>query len=406
MTTPTIQTPPCWSELGIMKGFSSNNEKQVKNTNWVWYPFNRWSFQNVNKILPTALIASGPTIPWAIAQEQDFMSVPVTRATGEKQTVADVLHEHNTDGFVVVKGNQIIQERYFNGMTETSTHWLASMTKSFTGLIAEILIEQGVLKRDELAENYVDELKGTPIGSATVQQILDMTAGTAWDESMPALQDETSFARQYGDAVGTWPMGGDSNGVFGILPKIAQDREHGQTFVYNSPLTDAAGWIISSATGKRIEDLMSELFWFDLGAESQAYIMADTNTYAWATGGVNMSTRDAARLGQVLLNKGEFNGKRLFPESVVESLQSGNRAAFEGTPYDERIPGGAYKSFFWLTNDEDGSYLAKGMFGQYIYINPAKDMVIVRLSSPEVSSKPEFDIDMLEVFGQIAKHAQ
>lgn len=287
-------------------------------------------------------------------------------------------------------------------MMKSSQHWFASMTKSFTGLTAEILISQGVIEREKLAEEYVPELKGTAIGSATVQQILDMTAGTAWDESMNALMDEQPFARQYGNACGTWPMGEETNGVFGILPKIEMEREHGKTFVYNSPLSDAMGWILSAATGKRFEELMAELFWKELGAESHTYVMTDTNTFAWTTGGLNMSARDAARFGQVMGNRGQFDGKQIFPASVVESIEQGDTAPFAGNIYDERIPGGAYSSFFWLINDEDGAYMAKGMFGQSIYINPTKDVVVVRLASPEVSSKPEFDLDMLKVFNEIS----
>ncbi|GEA49491.1 6-aminohexanoate-dimer hydrolase [Vibrio inusitatus NBRC 102082] len=400
--TQKVTAPLGWQELGIMQGFPAPADKQVKNTNWVWYPFNRWSFQNVCKILPVTLVKSGETIAFEHSESKDFTCLDVIRSTGESAKIIDVLESHNTDAFVVLHKGKIEQEAYYNGMNARSQHWLASMTKSFTGLAAEILISQGVIERNKRAEEYVSDLKGTAIGSATVQQILDMTAGTAWDESMNALMDENSFARQYGNAVGTWPMGGESNGVFGILPKIGMEREHGTNFVYNSPLSDAMGWVLSAATGKRFEDLMAELFWNELGAEDQAYIMTDTNTFAWTTGGLNMSARDAARFGQVMANRGQFAGKQIFPASVVESIEQGDTAPFVGSAYDERIPGGAYSSFFWLTNDEDGSYMAKGMFGQYIYINPTKDVVVVRLASPEVSSKPEFDLDMLEVFKQIS----
>ena len=401
-STNKTTAPLGWQDLGIMQGFPTPADKQVKNTNWVWYPFNRWSFQNVSKVLPTATVNSAETITWEHTEGKDFTNLEVTRSTGETATIKAVLDSHNTDAFVVVHKGKIEQEAYFNGMTESSQHWLASMTKSFTGLAAEILISQGVIDREKRVEEYVSELKDTAIGSATVQQVLDMTAGTAWDESMDALMNEKSFARQYGNACGTWPMGGESNGVFGILPKIEMEREHGKTFVYNSPLSDAMGWVLSAATGKRFEDLMAELFWNELGAESHTYMMADTNTFAWTTGGLNMSARDAARFGQVMANRGEFLGKQIFPTSVTESIEQGDTAPFAGSAYDERIPGGAYSSFFWLTNDEDGSYMAKGMFGQYIYINPTKDVVVVRLASPEVSSKPEFDIDMLKVFSKIS----
>ncbi|MGF1721135.1 beta-lactamase family protein [Vibrio kyushuensis] len=399
--TKNIAPSPSWLDLEIMKGFPCAPEKQVKNTNWVWYPFNRWGFQNVSKFLPTTPVVTGSSIPWEIASSKDVMLLASPKADGEPSTVENILNSQNTDAFVVVHKGIIVQEKYFNEMTPNTQHWLASMTKSFTGLVSEILISKGLLEREALVETYVSELKGTAIGSSTIQQLLDMTAGTAWDESMDALMNEESFARQYGNAVGTWPIDNSAQGVFGILPQIGPEREHGESFVYNSPLTDAMGWVISAVTGKRYEEVLSELFLKDLGTEDDVYMMADTKTHAWATGGLNMTARDAARFGQLLVNKGQFGGKQIFPESVIKSIE--NSDVCLGEAFKERIPGGAYSSFFWLTNDEDGSYMAKGMFSQYIYINPTKEVVIVRLASPEVSAKPEYDMEMLPLFKAVAE---
>ena len=391
-----------WQELGIMEGFPPAADQQVTSKNWVTYPYNRWAMQNVRAVLPTVEIKAGPATPWEMGAQRDFMSMSATNLEGEKVTAEDILNSHNTDAFLVVHKGEIIQEKYWNGMTQESRHWLASMTKSYTGLATEMLIEQGVLDRHTRAEEYVDSLKGTALGGATIEQLIDMTAGNAWDESFEALMDPTSLARAYGNAVGTWPMGQESNGVFGILPEIRQDREHGTSFVYNTPHVDTMGWVISSVTGKRLEDVYTELFMNDLGAEHNPYMMVDTNTYAWATGGVNKSARDAARFGQMMASRGEFNGKRIFPESIMENITNGDADTFATSSYGDRIPGGAYSSYFWLLNDGDGAFMAKGLYAQYIYMNPAKDVVIVRFATPEISGSQKYDVEMVKLFKSIA----
>ncbi|WP_434362941.1 beta-lactamase family protein [Parasalinivibrio latis] len=393
-----------WQDLGIMQGIPVAAEKQVTAQNWVAYPFNRWSFQNVSKILPTAeLISEGATeLPRGVAK--DVTTLPITLSDGSESTVAALLNSHNTDSFMVLQDGKIVQEQYWNGMTPESTHWIASLSKSFTGLAAEMLIEQGKIERDKPVEFYVEALKGTGIGSATIQQVLDMTAGTAWDESPDALRDETSFARQYGNAAGTWPMGQKSNGVYGILPKIEQERPHGATFMYNAPLTDVMGWVLSSVTNQRLEDTLSDLFWRDLGAQDRAFMMVDTNTFAWATGGINISTRDAAKFGQLMANQGTFNGKQIFSEDVFNQITTGEAGKFADSKYGKRIPGGAYSSYFWLLNDDDGAFMGKGMYSQYVYVNPTENIVIVRFASPQLPSQAAYDIDMISAFKAISEH--
>ncbi|KHA59479.1 hypothetical protein NL53_17240 [Vibrio variabilis] len=392
-----------WQELGVMQGFPAAEGKQVTSANWVWYPYNRWSFQNVDKLLPTTDLVNGQPTALLRGETQDLLPLTIKNAKGETLTIGELLDSHNTDAFMVLHNGKVVTEQYWNHMEQESTHWIASMTKSFTGLAAEILIDQGVIERSKKAQHYVPQLEGTALGSATIDQLLNMTAGTEWDESMAALQDKTSFARQYGNAAGTWPTGEASSGVFGILPNIQLKQAHDKHFTYNSPQADTIGWVMSAATGKRVETLISELFFDRMGSEDRAYIMADTNTYAWATGGLNISLRDAAKFGQMMVDKGKVNGTKLFSEDVYHNITTGDASKFKGTPYDSRIPGGAYSSYFWLTNDDDGSFLAKGMFSQYIYMNPKKNIVIVRFASPQISSMPEYDLDMLTAFRAIAQ---
>jgi len=108
--------------------------------------------------------------------------------------VSHLMEIYNTDALVVIHDGRLVYERYWNGMTPTTPHWLASTSKSVVGTAAAILVNRGVLDRQKQIKDYIPELAKSGFGDATLDQLLDMTAGTAWDESMDELVNPESFA--------------------------------------------------------------------------------------------------------------------------------------------------------------------------------------------------------------------
>jgi CubicO group peptidase (beta-lactamase class C family) len=200
---------PTASELRLMQGFPPPQDKFVDATNWTIYPFNRWGFQNVQRFQPTAFLNNGldNSVPWQMnLQNLDQLRIK----TPDKMTfeVRNLMEVYNTDALVVVQSGRLVYERYWNGMTPTTPHWLASTSKSVVGTAAAILVDRGVLDRERKIKDYIQELAKSGFGDATLDQLLDMTAGTAWDESMDELINPESFARQYGAAAGSWKIKG------------------------------------------------------------------------------------------------------------------------------------------------------------------------------------------------------
>jgi len=395
------------AEIGLMKGFPAAADKRVDATNWTMFPYNRWGFQNVRRFHPTAALdnGNGAARPWDMAP-QDLDALQVELAGGKSGSLRGLMEDYFTDALVVIHKGRLVYERYWNGMTPTSPHWLASTSKSVIGTAAAVLVDRGVLDRDSLVKDHVPELADSGFGEATVGQILDMTAGTAWDESMDELRNPDSAARQYGAASGSWKIVGvESEGVFPFLPTLKQDREHGASFVYNSPQTDVLGWILTRVTAKPVERIVSDEFWSSLGAESQAYYFLDTAGYAWATGGLSITARDLARFGLLMLNEGQINGRRVFPPTVVSDIKTGGSVkAFAAGSHADVYPGGAYRNFWWIKNNADKAYLAKGIYGQYIYVNPAKETVIIRFASEKVSADRERMKRVEAAFQAISDH--
>ena len=315
-----------------------------------------------------------------------------------------ILEEWQSDSIVVLYNGDLVYERYWNGMTASKPHAVFSVSKSYIGTLGAILVERGVLDRDRTIESYIPELSDSGFAKATVGQILDMTAGTSWDESPAALADSKSPARQYAAASGSMSIPGvRSVGVSGFLPTVKQDRPHGEIFVYNSPQVDVMGWVIANVTGRSLDENINAEIWSKLGTESDAYYMLDGRGNAWATGGICASARDMARFGQMMLNGGHFNGKRIVPDSVVKKILTlGSKEAFAKGPRASTYPEGAYRDYWWITNNPDGAYLAKGIFGQLIYINPRAQVVITRHASEKEASNARKTIEVETAFQAVA----
>jgi CubicO group peptidase (beta-lactamase class C family) len=403
--TASLAIEPTAAELELMEGFNPPDDRFVDATNWLEYPRNRWAYQNVRRFMPTSRLHYDPAtvVPFK-ENRRNLDGVQVEFPDGKTKSFKQILEKWQTDSIVVLHNGTLVYERYWNGMTASKPHAVFSVSKSYIGTLSAMLVEREVLDRDQTIGYYVPELAESGFAKATVGEILDMTAGTSWDESPAAIANPESPARQYGAASGSMAMPGvRSVGVAGFLPTVKQDRPHGEIFVYNSPQVDVMGWVIANVTGRSLVENINTEIWSKLGVEAEAYYMLDSRGIEWATGGINASARDMARFGQMMLNGGHFNGERIVPDSVVKKIVTlGSREAFAKGPRASTYPSGAYRDYWWITNDRDGAYLAKGVYGQLIYINPRANVVITRHASEKETSNTQKTVEVETAFQAVA----
>ncbi|MFT3988237.1 serine hydrolase domain-containing protein [Aestuariivirga sp.] len=357
---------------------------------WDRPPWNRWAFQHIREILPTAEVWRGyGPVRILGRQDADLDALPV-KAVGEGMTtLSGLLDETYTDGFLVLKNDVIVHERYFNGMTYRTPHLSQSVAKSVTGTVAGILVGQGVLDVNAPITQYLPELSDTAYRGATLQHVLDMTSGVTFSED---YTDPYSEIGKVDVASGWKPIPPDTNPSFRwprhvfelILELDRLERRHGDLFAYRSIETDVLAFCMERATGRRLPQLVSEELWQKIGVEESAYFTLDPAGYALADGGFNATLRDYGRLGLLWL---EGSGGLLPPE-WIEATRTGNHAIF-GEPYTFTLPEGAYKNQWWVEDPRARSLMARGVFGQMIYINWAERMVVVKLSTwPDFLSTP------------------
>src|SRR5579872_835782 len=196
---------------------------------WQDGPANRWSYQHVRELIPTARITRGSGPAWRLPRaEIDLTGVEVPVA-GEVRRVGHVLDATQTDGFLVLHRGEIVTELYFNDMAEDTPHLLQSVSKSITGAVAGCLVGRGVLDVSARLGDVVAELSATSFGDATVQQILDMRTGTRFNEDYGNIDADISDCEQvYGWRPRIDPtLPRDALSYFATLPN---DTEHGGPF--------------------------------------------------------------------------------------------------------------------------------------------------------------------------------
>lgn len=177
MTLPTYlpkanAQDPTAADLKLMQGFNPPKGKFVDATNWVQYPLNRWAFQNVRRFMPTAPpYRNLNTVTPFVENRQNLDGVKVKLSETEARTFKQIMDAWQTDSIVVLHNGELVYERYWNGMTATKPHGLFSVSKSYLGTLAAMLVERGDLDRDRTIASYVPELADSGYAEATVGEI-------------------------------------------------------------------------------------------------------------------------------------------------------------------------------------------------------------------------------------------
>ncbi|TGT75119.1 class C beta-lactamase-related serine hydrolase [bacterium M00.F.Ca.ET.159.01.1.1] len=353
---------------------------------WDRGPWNRWAFQNIREVLPTVEVWRGHGHRRRLERaEVNLDDLPVADSMGAPTTLASLLDETYTDGFLVLKDGKIAYERYFNGMDERSLHLSQSMAKSVTGSVFGILVGRGLIDPAKLVTDYLPELAETGWAGATLQHVLDMTTGVRFSEE---YTDRYSDIGQV-DVASGWkpvPPGSDPDfqwptHMFELILRLKDRvREHGKSFEYRSVETDVLAFIMERVTGKRLAQLVSDELWQKLGADESACFTVDSAGYALAEGGFNATLRDYGRFGQLIL----ANGGGVIPAEWIESTRSGKH----GPNFNPSLPEGSYRNQFWIEDPRSRSLMCRGVFGQLIHINWEHGMVVVKLSTyPDFTNK-------------------
>lgn len=389
----------------LMQGFPSEPERRVTWDNWMRSPFSQWGFRNLARLRPTIDVQAGaaPASPLKVATTA-LDSLYFNSECGLSISVIDHLVASQTDGFLVMQGDTVLFERYFNGQRAGDRHIMFSVTKSLIGTLGEQLVTEGVLRPELLAAYYVPELAGSAFGDATVRQLFDMAVGIDYSE---VYDDPNSESSQYGYACGFQPAPAayaQFASLYQYLPSLKKRGSHGGFFHYVTATTEALAWVMERASGKACSQML-ETIWERLGCDRDGYFMADAWGRNVAGAGFSATLRDMARFGRLLANNGRHEGLELLSPATVARIAAGSDPAIyaQNDEFSSWTPGASYRSQWYVFNDHSQALMAGGIHGQYLFIDKPSGVVIVKQSSLTEAVGP-FDADSVRMLRAIAAH--
>ena len=300
-------------------------------------------------------------------------SIPLARAASEpvirygfaglELTLDDYLNRQPVTGLLIAKDNTILIERYQYGRTDTDRLTSFSMAKSVVSLLIGIALKEGAIgSLDDLAETYVPGLKDTEYGRTPIKALLLMASGVAFSEDYAdRSSDIAKLARL--------TLEGPAGSLAAVKQFNTRRDAPGVRFSYSSAESLVLGLVLAAATKRTVSDYAAEKLWQPLGAEADATWIIDASGQEVTFGYVNAVLRDWARLGLMLANSGNWQGKTVVPEDWLAA------SAANAVPTDSPLAKYGYQ--IWYSADTRRLAL-RGLRGQFVFVDPDLKLVLVQ----------------------------
>jgi CubicO group peptidase (beta-lactamase class C family) len=297
--------------------------------------------------------------------DRESMATPLGSVGGKEVTepLGEFLADTDTTAFLVIRDDALLYEGYFNGYDRASTQTSFSVAKSFVSALVGIAIQEGHIGSvDDPVTEYIPELEGQGMDKVTIRHLLTMSSGLEYS----------------GEGGGGSPLGDDAKTYYApdlreLALTVKPEGEPARRWEYNNYHPLLLGMILERATGRPVATYLSQKIWRPLEMEANGSWSLDSEASGFEKmeSGINGRAIDFAKFGRLYLNRGEWNGQQVVPASWVE----------ESTRLDTSTdPADFYQYFWWVdvVRPERGRFLARGNYGQFIYVVPDKDLVIVR----------------------------
>ncbi len=319
----------------------------------------------------------------------EFTPLPTGTAVPLPQGVEEWITTRSVTSLVVLKDGEIVSEDYFleTGPDDLRISW--SVAKSFLSALFGIVMSEGqIASLDDPVTKYAPTLAGSAYDGATIRNVLNMASGVRFNED---YLDFNSDINRMGRVLALgWSMDGFAAGI--------NERQYvpGKTWQYVSIDTHVIGMVIRGATGRSVADLLEEKIITPMGMKAAPYYVTDGNGVAFVLGGLNVTTRDYARFGQMFMNGGRWDGVQIVPEDWVNAS---TRASAPTAPdhvgygYQWWVPRGAVA----------GEYMARGIYGQYIYVNRPLGVVIATTAADKKFREAGVSAQNIAIFRKIAE---
>ena len=346
------------------------------------------NFNRMHEMFPVNVL---PPAPQSL-QFESGVAVPLPTSfmyLGAEVQTSEFITRTDSGALLVLKDGKITFEQYWQTGGRDQTWLSMSVAKSFISALVGIAVDQGLIGDiTEPVTDYVPELAGSAYDNVRIKDILQMSSGASWNED---YGDPESDINRFGRV---FALGGSMNEFAATL---VPELPPGTYNRYNSTDTQVLGMLLTKVTGRSVNDYMIEMLWHPMGAENVGYWLTDAEGMEMAFGGLNITARDYAKLGEVYRMGGAFNGQQIVPADWVQaSITPDAPHLMPGDNPQSDWPVG-YGQQWWIPEGDVGEFMAIGFYNQFIYVAPESNTVIVKLSANSAYGTPD-DLDASSEF--------
>ncbi|MBU2514276.1 beta-lactamase family protein [bacterium] len=329
------------------------------------------NFQNMAGIFPYHEVKNGDPV---YQFKKNPRQLPETcRYNGKSHNFLQLMKDTRTTGLLVLKDDTIVFEDYYLGADENSLHISWSVGKSFVSALIGIAIDEGYIKSiNDPVSDYAPELKGSGYDGVPLKDVLQMSSGVKFNE------DYADFYSDINRMGRTTALG---NSINGFAASLKSERSSGEYHHYVSMDTQVLGMVLKNAIGITPAQYLEEKIWKQIGMQASGKWLVDDLDMELVFGTLNVTTRDYARFGKLYMDGGNWQGKQIVPAQWVKDSITPDAPHLQPgvNPLSSSKMGYGYQ--WWIPEFPQGDFMALGVYGQYIYINPGKKVVIVKNSA-------------------------
>ena len=385
------------SELAPAPAFDSGDLVPGRAT-WVLDNSPPVTYRSLSEILPTRRIAPAAT-PSTLKEPSKPFDVHYS-FDGSEHTIADFAVRTGTTGLLILKGNQILFEGYYQGADRQDNFMSFSTGKSVVSTLVGLAIGDGkIASVEDPIIKYLPELKGSAYAKARIRDVLQMSSGTSYTEE---YEDPKSDFIHFAEAITR-----NEGGLYDFSRSFKAAHPPGEKFYYASTDTEILGALVARVTGNSVSAYMSAKLWQPMGAEAAARWIIDQPGAPGrevAAGGLQIQLRDFGRFGSLFAHDGQVQGRRVLPEGWVEQA---TRPSSPQVQFGKLYPGYplGYGFQWWCLPGPHHSFTAQGIHGQFVLVDPAEDLVVVKLSSWPHAWEDKMEAETYAFFGAVADAA-
>ncbi|MGF1728700.1 serine hydrolase domain-containing protein [Photobacterium kasasachensis] len=329
------------------------------------------NFSNMKRLAPTKTVAAS-----GMVDELGHSPSPLPQHFTYNDKSVDMqnwIERSSTTALVVLKGDSITFEEYYQDTNEFDLRISWSMAKSFLSAIFGIAIEEGhISDLNQPVTDYVPSLIGSGYEGVSIKNVLQMSSGIYFNE------DYGDFFSDINRMGRLMALGGSFDE---FAASLTRSRQQGTYLSYVSMDTHVIGMVLRAATGKPIEEYFNDKLWSKLHTEREAIFITDSTGEPMVLGGLNLISRDYLRMGKLYRDHGQLDNQQIIPSQWIEQSITPDAPHLMPGKRENSNTHWGYGYQWWIPENVNQEFLAIGIYGQYIYINRLADVVIVKNSA-------------------------